>query len=99
MWESIKNKFRRNKHIEEEQKIETENLQNEEVTNSEAEASLQSGETNANSDMESSLQSEKNIHSETESLQSGEVTQDDDKAYGTVTNTADECNSSADHFK
>lgn len=34
MWESIKNKFRRNKHIEEEQKIETENLQNEEVTNS-----------------------------------------------------------------
>lgn len=32
MWESIKNKFRRNKHIEEEQKIETENLQNEEVT-------------------------------------------------------------------
>ena len=96
MWESIKNKFRRNKHIEEEQKIETENLQNEEVTNSEAEASLQSGETNANSDMESSLQSEKNIHSETESLQSGEVTQDDDKAYGTVTNTADECNSSAD---
>ena len=40
MWESIKNKFRRNKHIEEEQKIETENLQNEEVTNSEAEASL-----------------------------------------------------------
>ena len=67
MWESIKNKFRRNKHIEEEQKIETENLQNEEVTNSEAEAFLQSGETNANSDMESSLQSEKNIHSETES--------------------------------
>ena len=53
MWESIKNKFRRNKHIEEEQKIETENLQNEEVTNSEAEAALQSGETNANSDMES----------------------------------------------
>ena len=52
MWESIKNKFRRNKHIEEEQKIETENLQNEEVTNSEAEASLQSGETNANSDMD-----------------------------------------------
>lgn len=96
MWKSIKNKFRRNKHIEEEQKIETENLQNEEVTNSEAEAFLQSGETNANSDMESSLQSEKNIHSETESLQSGEVTQDDDKAYGTVTNTADECNSSAD---
>lgn len=80
MWESIKNKFRRNKHIEEEQKIETENLQNEEVTNSEAEAFLQSGETNANSDMESSLQSEKNIHSETESLQSGEVTQDKDKS-------------------
>ena len=42
MWESIKNKFRRNKHIEEEQKIETENLQNEEATNSEAEAFLQS---------------------------------------------------------
>ena len=95
MWESIKNKFRRNKHIEEEQKIETENLQNEEVTNSEAEASLQSGETNANSDAES-LKDDEAAHSETESLQSGEVTQDDDKAYGTVTNTADECNSSAD---
>lgn len=95
MWESIKNKFRRNKHIEEEQKIETENLQNEEVTNSEAEASLQSGEINANSDAES-LKDDEAAHSETESLQSGEVTQDDDKAYGTVTNTADECNSSAD---
>ena len=95
MWESIKNKFRRNKHIEEEQKIETENLQNEEATNSEAEASLQSGETNANSDAES-LKDDEAAHSETESLQSGEVTQDDDKAYGTVTNTADECNSSAD---
>lgn len=54
MWESIKNKFRRNKHIEE-------------VTNSEA-----------------------------ESLQSDEAAQDDDKTYGTVTNTADESNSSAD---
>ena len=54
MWESIKNKFRRNKHIEE-------------VTNSEA-----------------------------ESLQSDGAAQDDDKTYGTVTNTADESNSSAD---
>ena len=78
MWESIKNKFRRNKHIEEEQKIETENLQNEEVTNSEAEASLQSGETNANSDMESSLQREKTVPSETDSIQRGEVSQDKD---------------------
>lgn len=103
MWESIKNKFRRNKHIEEEQKIETENLQNEEATNSEAEAFLQSGETNANSDMESSLQSEKNIHSETESLQSGEVTQDKDKSQDVAVEASsegsssdDECNSSAD---
>ncbi len=103
MWKSIKNKFRRNKHIEEEQKIETENLQNEEVTNSEAEAFLQSGETNANSDMESSLQSEKNIHSETESLQSGEVTQDKDKSQDVAVEASsegsssdDECNSSAD---
>lgn len=96
MWESIKNKFRRNKHIEEEQKIETENLQNEEVTNSEAEASLQSGETNANSDMESSLQSEKNIHSETESLQSGEVTQDKDKSQDVAVETSSEGSSSDD---
>lgn len=96
MWESIKNKFRRNKHIEEEQKIETENLQNEEVTNSEAEASLQSGETNANSDMESSLQSEKNIHSEIESLQSGEVTQDKDKSQDAAVETSSEGSSSDD---
>ena len=96
MWESIKNKFRRNKHIEEEQKIETENLQNEEVTNSEAEASLQSGETNANSDMESSLQSEKNIHSETESLQSGEVTQDKDKSQDVAVEASSEGSSSDD---
>ena len=96
MWESIKNKFRRNKHIEEEQKIETENLQNEELTNSEAEASLQSGETNANSDMESSLQSEKNIHSETESLQSGEVTQDKDKSQDAATEASSEGSSSDD---
>ena len=96
MWESIKNKFRRNKHIEEEQKIETENLQNEEVTNSEAEASLQSGETNANSDMESSLQSEKNIHSEIESLQSGEVTQDKDKSQDVAVETSSEGSSSDD---
>lgn len=96
MWESIKNKFRRNKHIEEEQKIETENLQNEEVTNSEAEAFLQSGETNANSDMESSLQSEKNIHSETESLQSGEVTQDKDKSQDVVVEASSEGGSSDD---
>lgn len=94
MWESIKNKFRRNKHIEEEQKIETENLQNEEVTNSEAEASLQSGEINANSDMESSLQSEKNIHSETESLQSGEVTQDKDKSQDVAVEASSEGSSS-----
>ena len=96
MWESIKNKFRRNKHIEEEQKIETENLQNEEVTNSEAEASLQSGETNSNSDMESSLQSEKNIHSETESLQSGEVTQDKDKSQDVAVEASSEGSSSDD---
>ena len=96
MWESIKNKFRRNKHIEEEQKIETENLQNEEVTNSEAEAFLQRGETNANSDMESSLQSEKNIHSETESLQSGEVTQDKDKSQDVVVEASSEGGSSDD---
>lgn len=96
MWESIKNKFRRNKHIEEEQKIETENLQNEEVTNSEAEASLQSGETNANSDMESSLQSEKNIHSETESLKSGEVTQDKDKSQDVAVEASSEGSSSDD---
>lgn len=96
MWESIKNKFRRNKHIEEEQKIETENLQNEEATNSEAEAFLQSGETNANSDMESSLQSEKNIHSETESLQSGEVTQDKDKSQDAAVETSSEGSSSDD---
>ena len=96
MWESIKNKFRRNKHIEEEQKIETENLQNEEVTNSEAEAFLQSGETNANSDMESSLQSEKNIHSETESLQSGEVTQDKDKSQDVAVEASSEGGSSDD---
>lgn len=96
MWESIKNKFRRNKHIEEEQKIETENLQNEEVTNSEAEAFLQSGETNANSDMESSLQSEKNIHSETESLQSGEITQDKDKSQDVVVEASSEGGSSDD---
>lgn len=96
MWESIKNKFRRNKHIEEEQKIETENLQNEEVTNSEAEAFLQSGETNANSDMESSLQSEKNIHSETESLQSGEVTQDKDKSQDVAVEASSEGSSSDD---
>lgn len=96
MWESIKNKFRRNKHIEEEQKIETENLQNEEVTNSEAEAFLQSGETNANSDMESSLQSEKNIHSETESLQSGEVTQDNDKSQDVAVEASSEGSSSDD---
>lgn len=96
MWESIKNKFRRNKHIEEEQKIETENLQNEEVTNSEAEASLQSGETNANSDMESSLQSEKNIHSETDSLQSGEVTQDKDKSQDVAVEASSEGGSSDD---
>ncbi len=96
MWESIKNKFRRNKHIEEEQKIETENLQNEEVTNSEAEAFLQSGETNANSDMESSLQSEKNIHSETESLQSGEVTQDKDKSQDVGVEASSEGGSSDD---
>lgn len=96
MWESIKNKFRRNKHIEEEQKIETENLQNEEVTNSEAEASLQSGEINANSDRESSLQSEKNIHSETESLQSGEVTQDKDKSQDVAVEASSEGSSSDD---
>lgn len=96
MWESIKNKFRRNKHIEEEQKIETENLQNEEVTNSEAEASLQSGEINANSDMESSLQSEKNIHSGTESLQSGEVTQDKDKSQDVAVEASSEGSSSDD---
>lgn len=96
MWESIKNKFRRNKHIEEEQKIETENLQNEEVTNSEAEAFLQSGETNANSDMESSLQSEKNIHSETDSLQSGEVTQDKDKSQDVAVEASSEGSSSDD---
>ena len=96
MWESIKNKFRRNKHIEEEQKIETENLQNEEATNSEAEAFLQSGETNANSDMESSLQSEKNIHSETESLQSGEVTQDKDKSQDVAVEASSEGSSSDD---
>lgn len=96
MWKSIKNKFRRNKHIEEEQKIETENLQNEEVTNSEAEASLQSGEINANSDMESSLQSEKNIHSETESLQSGEVTQDKDKSQDVAVEASSEGSSSDD---
>lgn len=96
MWESIKNKFRRNKHIEEEQKIETENLQNEEVTNSEAEAFLQSGETNANSDMESSLQSEKNIHSETDSLQSGEVTQDKDKSQDVAVEASSEGGSSDD---
>lgn len=96
MWKSIKNKFRRNKHIEEEQKIETENLQNEEVTNSEAEAFLQSGETNANSDMESSLQSEKNIHSETESLQSGEVTQDKDKSQDVAVEASSEGGSSDD---
>ena len=96
MWESIKNKFRRNKHIEEEQKIETENLQNEEVTNSEAEASLQSGETNANSDMESSLQSEKNVHSETDSLQSGEVTQDKDKSQDVAVEASSEGGSSDD---
>lgn len=96
MWESIKNKFRRNKHIEEEQKIETENLQNEEVTNSEAEASLQSGETNANSDMESSLQSEKNVHSETDSLQSGEVTQDKDKSQDVAVEASSEGSSSDD---
>lgn len=96
MWESIKNKFRRNKHIEEEQKIETENLQNEEVTNSEAEASLQSGETNANSDMESSLQSEKNIHSEIDSLQSGEVTQDKDKSQDVAVEASSEGGSSDD---
>ena len=96
MWESIKNKFRRNKHIEEEQKIETEDLQNEEVTNSEAEASLQSGEINANSDMESSLQSEKNIHSETESLQSGEVTQDKDKSQDVAVEASSEGSSSDD---
>lgn len=96
MWKSIKNKFRRNKHIEEEQKIETENLQNEEVTNSEAEAFLQSGETNANSDMESSLQSEKNIHSETESLQSGEVTQDKDKSQDVAVEASSEGSSSDD---
>lgn len=96
MWKSIKNKFRRNKHIEEEQKIETENLQNEEVTNSEAEAFLQSGETNANSDMESSLQSEKNIHSETESLQSGEVTQDKDKSQDMAVEASSEGSSSDD---
>lgn len=96
MWESIKNKFRRNKHIEEEQKIETENLQNEEATNSEAEAFLQSGETNANSDMESSLQSEKSIHSETESLQSGEVTQDKDKSQDVAVEASSEGSSSDD---
>lgn len=96
MWESIKNKFRRNKHIEEEQKIETENLQNEEATNSEAEAFLQSGETNANSDMESSLQSEKNIHSETEFLQSGEVTQDKDKSQDVAVEASSEGSSSDD---
>lgn len=96
MWESIKNKFRRNKHIEEEQKIETENLQNEEATNSEAEAFLQSGEINANSDMESSLQSEKNIHSETESLQSGEVTQDKDKSQDVAVEASSEGSSSDD---
>lgn len=96
MWKSIKNKFRRNKHIEEEQKIETENLQNEEATNSEAEAFLQSGETNANSDMESSLQSEKNIHSETESLQSGEVTQDKDKSQDVAVEASSEGSSSDD---
>ena len=96
MCESIKNKFRRNKHIEEEQKIETENLQNEEATNSEAEAFLQSGETNANSDMESSLQSEKNIHSETESLQSGEVTQDKDKSQDVAVEASSEGSSSDD---
>ncbi len=96
MWKSIKNKFRRNKHIEEEQKIETENLQNEEATNSEAEASLQSGEINANSDRESSLQSEKNIHSETESLQSGEVTQDKDKSQDVAVEASSEGSSSDD---
>lgn len=96
MWKSIKNKFRRNKNIEEEQKIETENLQNEEATNSEAEASLQSGEINANSDRESSLQSEKNIHSETESLQSGEVTQDKDKSQDVAVEASSEGSSSDD---
>lgn len=95
MWESIKNKFRRNKHIEEEQKIETENLQNEEVTNSEAEASLQSGETNANSDAES-LKDDEAAHSETESLQSGEVTQDKDKSQDVAVEASSEGSSSDD---
>lgn len=95
MWESIKNKFRRNKHIEEEQKIETENLQNEEVTNSEAEASLQSGEINANSDAES-LKDDEAAHSETESLQSGEVTQDKDKSQDVAVEASSEGSSSDD---
>ena len=78
MWESIKNKFRRNKHIEEEQKIEMENLQNEEVTNSEAEASLQSGEVTQDKDKsqdvaveassEGSSSDDEAVHLETESL-------------------------------
>lgn len=78
MWESIKNKFRRNKHIEEEQKIETENLQNEEVTNSEAEAFLQSGEVTQDKDKsqdvaveassEGSSSDDEAVHLETESL-------------------------------
>ncbi len=95
MWESIKNKFRRNKHIEEEQKIETENLQNEEVTNSEAEAPLQSGEINANSDAES-LKDDEAAHSETESLQSGEVTQDKDKSQDVAVEASSEGSSSDD---
>ena len=95
MWESIKNKFRRNKHIEEEQKIETENLQNEEVTNSEAEASLQSGEINTNSDAES-LKDDEAAHSETESLQSGEVTQDKDKSQDVAVEASSEGSSSDD---
>ena len=78
MWKSIKNKFRRNKHIEEEQKIETENLQNEEVTNSEAEAFLQSGEVTQDKDKsqdvaveassEGSSSDDEAVHLETESL-------------------------------
>ena len=46
--------------------------------------------------MESSLQSEKNIHSEIESLQSGEVTQDKDKSQDAAVETSSEGSSSDD---
>ncbi len=92
MWESIKNKFRRNKHIEEEKVEEVSVNEEEQSIGSE---SLQDEGNNANSYMES-LQSKEEVQPETESLQSDEAAQDDDKAYGTVTNTADESNSSAD---